>query len=64
VSTVQVLALSSFTGAVVGAIGILVAIRERRSSSSGSGWWLWLVPGVFGEVLCVLSIVHLVGEAA
>ena len=62
-STVQVLALSSLTGAVVGALGILVAIRER-SSSSGSGWWLWMVPGVFGVVLCVLSIVHLVGEAA
>jgi uncharacterized membrane protein HdeD (DUF308 family) len=63
VSTVQVLALSSLTGAVVGALGILVAIRERRSSS-GSGWWLWMVPGVFGVLLCVLSIVHLVGEAA
>ncbi len=62
-STVQVLALSSFTGAVVGAIGILVAIRERRRSSD-VGWWLWLVPGVFGVLLCALSIVHLVGEAA
>ena len=61
-STVQVLALSSFTGAVVGAIGILVAIRERRRSSDSG--WLWLVPGVFGVLLCALSIVHLVGEAA
>ena len=62
-STVQGLALSSLTGAAVGTFGILVAIRERRRSS-GSGWWLWLFPGVFGVLLCVLSIVHLVGEAA
>lgn len=55
-STVQVLLLSSLTGAVVGAFGILVAVRERKS---GSGWWL--VPGTFGVLLIVLSLVRLVG---
>jgi uncharacterized membrane protein HdeD (DUF308 family) len=60
VSTVQVLTLSSLTGAVVGALGILFAVRERRR---GSGWWVWLVPGVFGALLCVLSLVQLVGAA-
>ena len=57
-STVQVLLLSSVVGAVVGAFGILVAVRERRR---GSGWWV--VPGFFGVLLVVLSIVRLVGAA-
>lgn len=58
-STVQVLVLSSLTGAVVGTFGILVAVRERRR---GSGWWV--LPGTFGALLIVLSIVRLVGAAA
>ena len=58
-STVQVLVLSSATGAVVGVFGVLVAVRERKR---GSGWWV--VPGFFGVLLVVLSIVRLVGVAA
>ena len=59
-STVQVLTLSSLTGAVVGALCILVAVRERKR---GSGWGLWVIPGAFGALLCVISIVRLVGAA-
>lgn len=57
-STFQVLVFSSATGAVVGVFGILVAVRERRR---GSGWWV--VPGFFGVLLVVLSIVRLVGAS-
>jgi uncharacterized membrane protein HdeD (DUF308 family) len=59
VNTVQVLVLSSLTGAVVGIFGILVAVRERRRSSR---WWL--LPGAFGVLLIVLSLVRLLGAAA
>jgi uncharacterized membrane protein HdeD (DUF308 family) len=59
VNTVRVLVLSSFTGAVVGIFGILVAVRERRRSSR---WWL--LPGAFGVLLIVLSLVRLLGAAA
>ena len=58
-NTVQVLVLSSLTGAVVGIFGILVAVRERRRSSR---WWL--LPGAFGVLLIVLSLVRLLGAAA
>ena len=57
-NTVQVLVLSSLTGAVVGIFGILVAVRERRRSSR------WLLPGAFGVLLIVLSVVRLLGAAA
>jgi len=59
VNTVQVLVLSSLTGTVVGIFGILVAVRERRRSSR---WWL--LPGAFGVLLIVLSLVRLLGAAA
>jgi hypothetical protein len=58
-STIQVLVLSSATGSVVGIFGILVAARERRR---GSGWWV--LPGIFGALLIVLSLVRLVRAAA
>jgi uncharacterized membrane protein HdeD (DUF308 family) len=58
-NTVQVLVLSSLTGAVVGIFGILVAVRERRRSSR---WWL--LPGAFGVLLIVLSLMRLLGAAA
>lgn len=58
-NTVQVLVLSSLTGTVVGIFGILVAVRERRRSSR---WWL--LPGAFGVLLIVLSLVRLLGAAA
>ena len=58
-NTVRVLVLSSFTGAVVGIFGILVAVRERRRSSR---WWL--LPGAFGVLLIVLSLMRLLGAAA
>ena len=57
-SAVQVLVLSSLMGAVVGIFGILVAVRERRK---GSRWWV--LPGAFGALLIVLSLVRLVGAA-
>ena len=56
ISAVQVLLLSSLTGVVVGVFGILVAVRERRRSS---GWWM--LPGAFGVLLIVLSLVRLLG---
>jgi uncharacterized membrane protein HdeD (DUF308 family) len=59
VNTVQVLVFSSLTGTVVGIVGILVAVRERRRSSR---WWL--LPGAFGVLLIVLSLVRLLGAAA
>jgi uncharacterized membrane protein HdeD (DUF308 family) len=59
VNTVQVLVLSSLTGTVVGIFGILVTVRERRRSSR---WWL--LPGAFGVLLIVLSLVRLLGAAA
>ena len=58
-NTVQVLVLSSLTGTVVGIFGILVTVRERRRSSR---WWL--LPGAFGVLLIVLSLVRLLGAAA
>jgi hypothetical protein len=59
VNAVQVLVLSSLTGTVVGIFGILVAAQERRRSSR---WWL--LPGAFGVLLIVLSLVRLLGAAA
>ncbi len=58
-NTVQVLVLPSLTGTVVGIFGILVAVQERRRSSR---WWL--LPGAFGVLLIVLSLVRLLGAAA
>lgn len=58
-NAVQVVMLTSLTGAVVGVFGILVAVRERRRYS---GWWL--LPGAFGVLLIVLSLMRLLGAAA
>ena len=58
-NAVQVVMLASLTGAVVGIFGILVAVRERRRNS---GWWL--LPGAFGVLLIVLSLMRLLGAAA
>ena len=58
-NAVQVVRLTSLTGTVVGVFGILVAVRERRRNS---GWWL--LPGAFGVLLIVLSLMRLLGAAA
>ena len=58
-NAVQVVMLTTLTGAVVGIFGILVAVRERRRNS---GWWL--LPGAFGVLLIVLSLMRLLGAAA
>ena len=58
-NAVQVVMLTSLTGAVVGIFGLLVAVRERRRNS---GWWL--LPGAFGVLLIVLSLMRLLGAAA
>lgn len=58
-NAVQVVMLTSLAGAVVGVFGILVAVRERRRNS---GWWL--LPGAFGVLLIVLSLLRLLGAAA
>ncbi len=60
-SGTQVLLFSSVVGAVVGVFGVLVAVREKRR---GSAWWAWLMPGAFGGVLLVLSLLRLVVAAA
>jgi hypothetical protein len=47
-------------GLVVGAFGLLVAAREFKS---GSAWWAWVVPGAFGVLLLVMSLLKFVGIA-
>ncbi len=60
-SVVQaVLLVSALVGIVVGAFGLLVAVREWKS---GAAWWTWVVPGTFGVLLLVMSLLKLVGAA-
>ena len=56
--TQEVLLFSSAVGILIGAFGLLVAVRERKS---GSAWWAWAVPGTFGVLLLVSSVLKLVG---
>ena len=58
-NAVQVVMLTSLTGAVVGIFGLRVAVRGRRRNS---GWWL--LPGAFGVLLIVLSLMRLFRAAA
>ena len=58
--TQEVLLFSSVVGILIGAFGLLVAVRERKS---GSAWWAWVVPGSFGVRLLVVSLLKLVGAA-
>lgn len=55
--TEEVLLFSSVVGVVVGVFGLVVAVRERKS---GSAWWAWVVPGAFGVLLLVSSLLKLV----
>lgn len=52
------LLLWSALTAIVGVLAILVAVRERRRGS----WW-WVLPGIFGVLLLVNSVVRLVWAA-
>ena len=47
-------------GLVVGALGLLVAVREFKSRAA---WWAWVVPGAFGVLLLVMSLLKFVGVA-
>jgi hypothetical protein len=47
-------------GLVVGAFGLIVAVREFMS---GAAWWAWVVPGAFGVLLLVMSLLKFVGIA-
>jgi hypothetical protein len=49
------LLLSSLLCALVGAMSIGIAIRER---SRGSAAWVWLLPGVFGVLLVAGCLVR------
>jgi hypothetical protein len=53
-SSSQVLVLSFVMNAVVGALGILVAMHEHRK---GLGWWV--VPTLFGGLVLVLCLLRL-----
>jgi len=53
-----VLLFSAVVGLVVGAFGLLVAVREFKS---GAAWWAWVVPGAFGVLLLVMSLLKFVG---
>jgi uncharacterized membrane protein YdcZ (DUF606 family) len=54
------LVLWSAVSAALGAFGLHIAARERKS---GSSWWAWLLPGVFGALLIFLSVLRLVVAA-
>ena len=54
------LVLWSAVSAALGVFGLLIAARERKS---GSSWWAWLLPGVFGALLIFLSVLRLVVAA-
>jgi hypothetical protein len=41
-----VLLFSALVGVVVGAFGLLVAVREWKS---GAAWWAWVVPEPSGR---------------
>lgn len=51
----SLLLLWSAMSAAIGVLAILVAVRERRR---GSSWWM--MPGIFGVLLVVNSILRLV----
>ena len=55
-----VLLFSAVVGLAIGAFGLLVAAREWRNRSA---WWAWVVPGVFGAVLLVMSVLKFVGAS-
>ena len=50
------LLFSSILCAVIGAMSIAIAVRERRR---GSAPWAWLLPGVFGVLFAVGCVVRL-----
>ncbi len=56
--TTGLLLLWSAVSAIVGVLALLVAVRERRK---GSKWWR--LPGIFGVLLIVNSILRLVWAA-
>ncbi len=57
-SVVQaVLLFSAVVGVVVSTFGLLVAVREWKSSAP---WWAYVVPGTFGALLLVMSLLKLV----
>ncbi len=56
--TQGVLLFSAVVGLVVGAFGLLVAAREPKNAAS---WWGWVVPGAFGVLPLVMSLLKLVG---
>ena len=51
------LLFSAVVGFVVGAFELLVAVREWKG---GAAWWAWVVPGTFGVLLLVMSLLKLV----
>ncbi len=58
--TEKVVLFSALVGVVLGAFGLLVAVREWKS---GAAWWAWVVPGPFGVPLLVMSLLKLVRAA-
>jgi hypothetical protein len=56
----EMLLFSALVGVLVGVFGLLVAVREWKS---GAAWWAWVVPGTFGVLLLVMSVLKLVGAA-
>ncbi len=56
----EVLLFSGAVGVVVGAFGLLVAVREHKS---GASWWAWIAPGTFGVLLLAMSFLKFLGAA-
>ncbi len=55
------LLFSSILCAVIGAMSLAVAVRERKR---GSATWAWLLPGAFGVLLVVGCAVRLMVVAS